>query len=246
MDASSLSQLETTGWVSAPAPDPQTLRDIAELYTPRAENVVAADFGHPFENVVRAEDFNASNPLFRFAFSDAILGAASAYFAGRFSIASLQVMRSFPTDGALRESQKWHRDYGDSRSLHFIMYLTPVTQPDHGPFVFIDKPTSKRVARSCVIRRLTDAQIAAETGTRAFEVFYGNIGDAIFVDPAACYHFGSRCGVPRTAVFITFNTHTPYTRMMEPLGRHRAKAAAEARKVRPDLPGTYIDRMLQV
>ncbi len=246
MDDACLSRLQNNGWSKAPSPDLETLRAIADLYTPRAKDVVPTDVGHPFENIVRPEDFEASNPLFQFAFSDAILGAASAYFAGKFSIASIQVMRSYPTHGSLRESQKWHRDYGDATSLHFIMYLTDVIRPEHGPFVFLEKSASRRVRRSPIIRRLTDEQIRLETGAYRFEVFHGRSGDAIFVDPAACYHFGSRCAVPRTAVFITFNTHAPYSRMMEPLSRHRRRAAAEAKKVRPDLPGEYIDRILQV
>ncbi|NQX96225.1 MAG: hypothetical protein HRT64_15140 [Erythrobacter sp.] len=246
MDAGRLSEMNNRGWTSAPSPSAETLRAITEIYMPRADDVVPTDHGHPFENVVRPEDFDAQNPLFRFAFSDAILGAANAYFGGAFSMASLQVMRSFPTQGDLRESQRWHRDFGDAKSLHFVMYLSEVTTPEHGPFAFIDKQTSKRVRRSPVIRRLTDAQIASEVGSSEYETFYGRPGDAIFVDPAVCYHFGSRCRVPRTAVFITFNTHAPYTEMMQPLGSHRAKAAAEAKIVRPDLPPEYIDRILQV
>lgn len=254
MDAARQSELENRGWTSAPSPDAATLREIAEIYLPRADDVVPTDYGHPFENVVRPADFNAANPLFRLAFSDIILGAANSYFGGAFSMASIQVMRSFPTDGPLRESQQWHRDFGDAKSLHFVMYLSEVTEPRHGPFVFIDKQVSRRVRRSPIIRRLSDEQIAHEIGSEIgaeigggdFQVFHGQPGDAIFIDPAVCYHYGSRCKVPRTAVFITFNTHVPYTPMMQPLGSHRVQAAREAKKVRPDLPCEYIDRVLQV
>lgn len=246
LESPRLAELNQRGWTVAPSPDRETLREIAEMYLPRAEDVVPTDYGHPFENVVRPEDFNATNPLFRLAFSDAILGAANSYFSGAFSMASIQVLRSFPTDGPLRESQMWHRDFGDAKSLHFIMYLSDVTEEKHGPFVFIDKPTSRRVKRSPIIRRLSDEQIASEIGTDAFEVFRGRSGEAIWVDPAVCYHFGSRCRVPRTAIFITFNTHVPYTPMMEPLGRHRARAAVAAKTLRPDLAPDYIDRVLQV
>lgn len=246
MEKGRLSELDTKGWTNAPSPDAQTLRELIELYIPRADDVVPTDFGHPFENVVRPQDFEPTNPLLRFAMSDAILGAANSYFDGKFSIASLQVIRSFPTHGPLRESQKWHRDYGDAKSLHFIMYLSEVREARDGPFAFIDKGASRRVRRSPIIRRLSDAQIASEIGTDRFEVFRGGPGDAIFIDPAACYHFGSRCTVPRTAVFITFNTHIPYTPMMEPLNGHRAQAAAAAKTIRPDLPADYIERIFQV
>ncbi|MDY7096635.1 MAG: hypothetical protein SXU28_00710 [Pseudomonadota bacterium] len=246
MDAARLAQMNSRGFTQAKTIDAALLDEIKAIYMPRGDEVVPTEYGHPFENIVRSEDFGADNPVFRLAFSDEILGAANAYFGGAFSMASMQVMRSFPTEGALRESQQWHRDFGDAKSLHFIMYLTDVTQEKHGPFAFIDKPTSKKVKRSPIIRRLTDDQIAGEIGTDQYETFYGSAGQAIWVDPAVCYHFGSRCKVPRTAVFITFNTHVPYTEMMEPLGSNRAKAAAEAKKLRPDLSPAYIDAILQV
>lgn len=246
MPSSSLDEMNAKGFTKAGPIEAGLLSQITEIYLPRGDDVVPSDHGHPFENIVRSEDFTADNPVFRLAFSDLILGAANSYFEGAFSIASIQVMRSFPTDGDLRESQKWHRDFGDNKSLHFIMYLSDVTSEEHGPFAFIDKQTSQRVKSSPVIRRLTDAEISGEIGTPEFETFFGRAGEAIFVDPAVCYHFGSRCRVPRTAVFITFNTHVPYTEMMQPLGAYRAQAAAEAKKVRPDLSERYIDSILQV
>ena len=245
-DPARLSELENRGFTIPEPVDPDLLAEIRDLYLPRGEDVVPTEYGHPFVNLVQPEDFHADNPLFRLAFSDHILAAADGYFNGAFSFSSLQVAWSFPTGGALRESQMWHRDYGDNRSLHFIMYLNDVTGDEGGPFVFIDKQASRKVARSPIIRRLSDDEIAAEIGSDTFETFYGRAGDAILMDPAACYHFGSRCKVPRAAAFITFNTHVPYTEMMEPLATHRAAAAREARKVRPDLPGDYIDAILQV
>lgn len=245
-DPARLEQLKTRGICPAIPVDPVQVKAIQDIYMPRGDEVVPTEHGHPFENVVRPEDFHADNPLFRLAFSDGILNAAHAYFDGKFSFASIQVARSFPTSGDLRESQKWHRDYGDAKSLHFIMYLNDVTTIEHGPFVYVDKQVSKKVKRSPIIRRLTDEQIAEEIGSSEFETVYGPAGSAVLMDPAACYHFGSRCRIPRTAVFVTFNTHVPYTEMMEPLGSHRAQAAREARKVRPDLAPEYIDSILQV
>lgn len=245
-DPGRIEQLKSEGYCPAMPVDPAQVQKMQDIYLPRGEAVKATDHGHPFKNVVRPEDYNADNPLFQLAFSDDILNAAQAYFDGEFSFASIQVARSFPTSGDLRESQKWHLDYGDAKSLHFIMYLNDVTAIEHGPFVFVDKQVSRKVKRSPIIRRLTDDQIAGEIGTDEFEVFYGKAGSAILMDPAACYHFGSRCRVPRTAVFITFNTHVPYTAMMDPLGSHRAQAAREAKRVRPDLAPQFIDSILQV
>ena len=245
-DAKRLAELNSKGFCKALPVDTAVVEEIRALYLPRGADVVPTDSGHPFANIMPPEEYTSDNPVFRLAFSDDILNAAEAYFEGKFSFASIQVTHSFPTSGDLRESQKWHRDYGDSQSLHFIMYVNDVLEEDGGPLSLIDRDTSKKVGRSPVIRRLTDAEIAAEVGSDDYVRFYGKAGEAILMDPATCYHFGSRCQTPRTAVFITFNTHVPYTDMMQPLGSHRTAAAAEARKVRPDLPGEYIDSILQV
>lgn len=244
-DSARLGDLRETGYCRADGADADELHRIAEVYGARAQVVESRDSGHPFENIFRAQDIAADNPLFRLALSDRILNAAHAYFGGRFVFDSIQVLRSFPTSGELRESQKWHRDFGDSKSLHFIMYLNDVTEDADGPFVFIDRNVSRRVRSMPFIRRLTDDQIEREIGTREFAKFFGRAGEAIFVDPAACYHFGSRCSNPRTAVFITFNTSTPYEPMVEPLKSNRARALTEARKVRPDLPEGYLASILR-
>ncbi len=240
-----LEHLQRDGYCRAQPLDPAALDAIRALYLPRTEAVVPRHAGHPFENIARAGDFNADNPLFRFALSDEVLGAAQAYFDGAFRFDSIQVLHSFPTDGPLRASQHWHRDYGDSKSLHFVMYLSDVEDERDGPFGFVDKQTSRRVKRSPIIRRLTDDQIAAEIGHDRHEIVYGKAGTAILMDPATCYHYGSRCSRPRTAVFVTFNTDAPYTGMVEPLASSRQQAAAAARLIRPDLPGAYLDAILQ-
>ncbi len=245
-DRDKIRAVETKGFCEAGAIDPQMLAEIRDIYLPRGDKVVPRAKGHPFENIVRAEDFTADNPVFRLAMSKNVLGAADAYFGGHFRFDSVQVLRSFPTQGPLRASQQWHKDYGDSKSLHFILYVNDVTREEDGPFGFVDRETSKSVTRLPFIRRLEDDEIRREIGGKPFETFYGKAGEAILVDPAACYHYGSRCKNPRTAIFITFNTATPYEPMVEPLRSVRHRAADEARKVRPDLPDPYIDAIFAV
>ena len=245
-DTQKLRVIESHGVAAATSVSGALLEDIREKYLPRTAAVKPRAEGHPFENIMRAEDFRADDPVFRLAFSEEVLGAADAYFGGHFLFDSIQVMHSYPTSGKLRASQMWHLDYGDSKSLHFVMYLNDVISDEDGPFVYIDRQTSKAVAKRPIIRRLDDEQIAREIGKNDFERVFGKAGDAIFVDPSACYHFGSRCKNGRSAVFVTFNTATPYEPMQEPLRSARRQAAAEARKVRPDLPGEYIDAILEV
>lgn len=245
LDPARLREIESKGYCQATPVPAATLAEINDIYRPRTAKVQSRDVGHPFENVALAQDYTADNPVFRLALSEEVLGAADAYFGGQFLFDSIQVLHSFPTEGPLRASQKWHKDYGDSKSLHLIAYLNDVTDEDAGPFVFVDRETSKSVGKSPIIRRIEDEQIRQEIGGKSFDVFYGEAGEAILVDPSACYHYGSRCKRPRTAIFITFNTATPYEPMCEPLRGARRQAAAEARKVRPDLPGDYLDAIFE-
>ena len=240
-DRGKLAEIETKGFCQAKSIPAAELAAIQAIYEPRAARVAPRDGGHPFENIVQPGDFVADSPLFRLAVSEELLGAAHAYFDGQFLFDSIQVLHSFPTEGELRASQMWHKDYGDNRTLHFIAYLNNVTRDEDGPFVFVDRQTSKSVGKSPIIRRIEDAKLRKEIGGGEIEHFYGKAGDAILVDPSSCYHYGSRCKHARTAIFITFNTSTPYEPMCEPLRGARRQAAAEARKVRPDLPGEYLD-----
>ena len=106
------------------------------------------------ESVSPGDDIDADNPVVQPAFSPEILDVADDYFAGRLILDSIQVLYSWPTRGALRESQLWHKDYGDWKSFHWIAYLNDVNGPDDGPFSFIDKRDARRIAPSPFIRRI--------------------------------------------------------------------------------------------
>ena len=66
----------------------------------------------------------------------------------------------------------------------------------------------------------------------------------MFVDPAVCYHYGSRCRIPRMAVFVTFSTDRPYVSQTGFVERNRERFLAAARAIRPDLSDAYIRSIL--
>ena len=165
---------------------------------------------------------------------------------GRLVLDSIQALYSWPTAGALRESQLWHKDYGDWKSFHWIAYLNDVNGPDDGPFSFIDKRDARRIAPSPFIRRIADDDFSRELKGGQVRVFAGRAGDSIFVDPAACYHCGSRCRNPRLAVFVTFNTSNPFVAPTAPIRENRQRIFEAARSLRPDLSDGYLRRLLQI
>ena len=67
------------------------------------------------------------------------------------------------------------------------------------------------------------------------EFFYGKAGESIFVDPAVCYHYGSRCKEGRLAIFFTFNTSTPYMIIPGLIQNNKNKLFEIGKTLRPDL-----------
>jgi len=234
------------GFGPGPTIDLETIEAIRAIYAPRAAAVVPTERGHPFENLFRGEDMTPDNPVMRFALSREVLDEAHAYFGGRFRYDSVQVLYSFPTPGALRESQMWHRDYGDNKSFHCIAYVNDVLEAEDGPFGFVDRHDTRRIGKSPFIRRIGDERFQEELGEGELRSFYGRAGESVFVDPAACYHYGSRCERPRTAIFVTFNTDRPYVPAVSTMRANREKFLAAARAIRPDLDEAYLARILDI
>jgi hypothetical protein len=241
-------EIARVGGIAGPRIDAETLAKINAIYRPRTEGVERRNHGHPFVNLIADEDFTLDNPIMQMAFSTAMLDVAFDYFGGGCTMDSLQVLYSYKTDGDPRESQMWHLDYGDSKSLHYIAYLNDVSSTDDGPFVFADKQTTDHIGRSLIIRRIEDGSFSKEVGDGQICTFLGKAGDAMLVDPSACYHQGSRCRneAGRLAVFITFSTLLPFVPPQPPILRNREKLMEIGLKLRPDLDENLLREMLML
>lgn len=234
------------GHTAGPAIAPAQLAALQALLAPRAAAVTPTGHGHPFVNLLQPEDLVAECPALALAFSPAVLDVADDYFGGRLVLDSIQVLYSWPTQGALRASQMWHKDYGDTRSFHWIAYLSDVSGPEDGPFCFIDRIDARRINRSFFIRRIPDERFAAELGDGTLRTFLGQAGESVFVDPAVCYHNGSRCRRARLALFVTFNTSNPFVAPTPLVRENRAALLRAALALRPDLSEPYLRRLLQL
>lgn len=238
--------VQERGHEPGPTLAPEVLAHVQSIYRPRSERVVARPSGHPFVNLVEAQDFAPTNPVFRHAFSPEVLDVAHDYFGGRLTLDSIQVLHSWPTEGPPHDSQAWHKDYGDNKSLHCVTYLNDVLKAEDGPFVFVDRADTARIRRSPFIRRIDDTQFASELGDGQVRIFHGRAGASVFVDPSACYHYGSRCRHPRLAIFVTFNTDSPFVPATEPIRQHARSILAAAQQVRPDLRESYLRSLLRL
>lgn len=243
---SRVTEIEQTGY-HVPAPiSPAVIESVRGIYAPRVASVARKRHGHPFVNLFTPDDIDPDNPVFRLAFSPDILDVAADYFRGKLILDSIQVLYSYSTGGEIRESQYWHLDYGDRKSFHAVAYVDDVISDDGGPFVFADKLTSDKVGRSLFVRRISDRQFAKESGGDEVHRFFGKAGAMVFVDPSACYHYGSRCKSSRMAIFVTFSTWFPFAQPIDLVGRNKGRIFAAAQQVRPDLSETFLRALLQM
>ena len=239
-------EIDTAGYATGPKVSEKQLEALRSTFLPRAPLSPPEKLKAPFINLANSDDLTADNPLVRIAFSKEVLDVAIDYFGERLSLDSLQALYSFPQQGALKESQKWHLDYGDSRSLHCVVYLNDVLDMESGPFVFLNKEQSKKVGRGMIIRRIEDDQLSKESGGALPQITYGKAGTSLWVDPAACYHYGSRCQRARTAVFVTFNSSTPFVAPSPMIANNAEKIAHLGKQMRPDVDPAIFDRMLHI
>jgi hypothetical protein len=239
-------EIKSIGFTKGPNLSPDLLKQAIDIYSPRGNQVVPKVSGHPFVNLFKADDIHPDNPIFRFAFSPEVLDTAADYFGGRLILDSIQVLYSYPTVGALRESQYWHLDYGDRKALHCVTYLNDVLVDDDGPFGYVNKFTTNKIGRSMILRRIPDEQFNRELKDGRAEKFLGSAGSSIIIDPSACYHYGSRCKTPRFASFVTFSTWFPFAQPNQLVVQNAQKILVAARKVRPDLSEVFLKTFLQL
>jgi len=223
MPSREMNDVQTRGYAPGPSLGLQAREAISAIYRPRTAEVQARTTGHPFVNQFRAEDIRADNPVVRFAFSEAVLGRAAEYFGNQVTRDSIQVLYSYPTEGAPRESQLWHKDYGDSRSLHCMTYLNDVQEPQGGLFAFVDRADRAHVRRSSFVRRIDDAQFARELGEGEVRYLKSTAGTSEFVDAAACLSL--RQSLPQSAPGpVRGPQHRPPVRAADP-GRRECAGA---------------------
>jgi hypothetical protein len=238
--------IEQRGFHPGPTIPAEDVERANEIYRPRVGSVTRRSDGYVFSNLITPEDLRPEDPIVRFAFSPALLDVALDYFGGRAILDSIQVLYSLPSDGPPRESQLWHKDYGDSRSFHCVAYLHDVLDADSGPFVFVDKADTRRIGRSLIVRRIDDERFARELGPGNVQSFHGRAGESVFVDPAVCYHYGSRCKRPRLAVFVTFNSTTPFAPPVPLIRQNASRLFEVGRQLRPDLSQATLRTLLRL
>jgi len=227
--------------------DLSQVEEMEKIYLPRLKNFVEPLTRYAFVNLFKPEDINTKNPIMQYALSRNILDIANDYFHGKFIFDSIQVLHSFERSNAPRESQLWHLDYADKKTLHFILYLSDVLELDDGPFTYIDKNKSNIFKNCFFINRLRDEDILKKINPEEIRPFLGRKGANIVVDPSSCYHFGSRCKKSsRLCVFVTFNSWFPFVRPHPFMSQNKKTFFEIARTIRKDLNEDFLKSVFQL
>jgi hypothetical protein len=122
---------------------------------------------------------------------------------------SIDIIASKPSQG-LSASQLWHYDVNDARILKLFVYLEDCG-PSNGPFTFIPADSSQAVA-SAAGHYITDEHIAGFVPRSRWRAVEGPAGTAFFIDTGRCYHFGSRCTLPRYVFIATYSSGLKFMR----------------------------------
>jgi hypothetical protein len=194
---------------------PSKLAKVLELtqeLTGRLDPSSQAQAGKNYwQKLVKNDELSTSHPLVEVCLDDSLLKVISAYFGEAPCLGSVELLASFGTDNpAWIESQLWHRDYADSKTVKLFIYLTDVQSEADGPFAFYPLEKSRYVREGLFPSRVADNKMP-DFGLSAQDrvAILGQRGSSFLIDTANCYHHGSRLekGHLRLAYVATFITH---------------------------------------
>ena len=159
-----------------------------------------------FQNILEPGDLERYPSLLDFALSSAVLSVVSHYLqcipalatnlpgGVRFAESSIAFDDHPET---LKDSQLFHIDYFSKPAVYVIVLLHDVTV-EHGPFCFLPASVSQRAAAALNYwsrgrpYRLSDDEVYAVVARDAVIPTTLPRGTVLFLDPSACFHFGSR------------------------------------------------------
>jgi hypothetical protein len=208
-----LSELETKGFAEAGDEiDSQLLTEMIAAAEARLASSTSGKKIHEFfSSISQPEDLRADSIYVRFALQPAVQKLACAYFNNTVPyLCSAHLLLSRGRDAKeWINSQLWHLDYADCRTLRFWVYITDVTAVEDGPFTYMPVEPSKKVPNTFYPKRVTDEQIAAAGLADEARQVYGRKGKIFYIDTSRCYHLGSRLkdGKTRLVYDATFLTH---------------------------------------
>ena len=174
-----------------------------------------------FQNLVSPEDVERYPSILDFALSSEVLSVVCKYLEcipslSRVHPPGVRLAESYEGfddhPDSPHDSQLFHMDYYSKPCVYVIVLLHDVSM-DHGPFCFLPASISREVTAGLKYwsrgkpYRLSDEEIYSRANeSDVIRMTYPR-GTALYIDPSACLHFGSRNSVqPRYLLMLGYTT----------------------------------------
>ena len=219
--AAHVQRLRTTGFSPAEAElDQALLQELSEFAAARTApgtlELNREQVRSFFNRLNNEKDLASTGIMVRFALQPNVVAIASAYLGEVPYLSCVQIIESFHNGkDRWEESQLWHRDHEDSRTVKLWIYLSDVTSPDVGPFTYLPLPYSDRVKDNFYPGRIDDQRMASFGVLDEAKAVVGPRLTSFYIDSSRCYHLGSRVapGPSRIIYEATFVTQAPLFRL---------------------------------
>lgn len=157
--------------------------------------------------------WRADSPFVRYALQPEITSIATAYLGEvpvLYGVALL--LSSLTGEGGWKVSQRWHRDYEDSRMVKLFTYFSDVDRDSQGPLTFIPADVTSRLGLPVFPVHKSDATMERAGGAGEEVRVVGPRRTCFLIDNHRCFHLGSRIteDYMRIAYQATYISSTPY------------------------------------
>lgn len=133
---------------------------------------------------------DAESIFVRFALQENILKLVGAYFKESPYLFDVSVLASYSSGSDVwQQSQLWHQDVEDAKTIKLWVYLNDVTTDAQGPFTYLPIEASKKIEGK---GRISDEQIASLGLDKEAIVIKGEKKTSFLIDTRYCFHLGSR------------------------------------------------------
>jgi len=210
-----VADLKSTGYADAGEElDPKLLAELDQTATGRLTNgYKGTKIRSFFTKYTDDQDLNSDSIFVRFALQPSVQKLVCSYFGNTVPyLGEVAVIQSHSNgNDQWTDSQLWHLDFSDSRTVLLWVYLTDVNTDEQGPFAYLPVEASRKVKNSFFPKRVPDDVVESAGLSKDVRKVYGPRLKSFYVDTARCYHLGSRLRGDQTRLvyLATFITHKP-------------------------------------
>ena len=153
----------------------------------------------------------ATSTYARFALQPRLLSALARALGTVPQLDYVLLTLSVPGEGPLSQSQLWHRDHDDTRTIKVFTYLTDVAAEGDGPFTFIEGPQSDRIGYT-LRSHLADEYVFSRLPPDSRSAMLAPALTTFAVETSRCLHMGSRVAPGHRRLLYTA-TYTTYPKL---------------------------------